>query len=81
MVGADGSVPAIRIVWPGKRWSQAERELQQSSAEDDQTRHWRFSKTESGYVTREAFLDILSDLDEYLTEKSVTRPVILVMDG
>ena len=37
--------------------------------------------TANGYVTREAFMDILRDLDEYLEEKNIRRPMILFMDG
>ena len=39
------------------------------------------SKTESGYVNRETFLDILSDLDHHLTTHNIVRPVLLFVDG
>ena len=81
LVGADGSVPAVRIVWPGKRWSPAERDLQENIPADGVTGKFKFSKTPSGYVTREVFLEILSDLTDHITEHNVPRPVILVIDG
>ena len=78
---ADGSVPAVRIVWPGKRWSPAERDLQENIPADGVTGKFKFSKTPSGYVTREVFLEILSDLTDHITEQNVPRPVLLVIDG
>ena len=81
MVGADGSVPAIRVVWSGKRWSAAERELEKNLPIDGVTGQWKFSKSESGYVNRETFLDILSDLDQHLTTNNIVRPVLLFVDG
>lgn len=80
LVDADGSVTAIRIVWPGKRWNAAELELKESLPSDGVTGKWKFSKSESGYVTRETFLDILSDLDQHLTNNNIVRPVLL-FDG
>ena len=81
MVGADGSVPAIRIVWAGKRFSKAELELQESLPSDGVTGKMRFSKSESGYVTRDTFLEILSDLNQHLTTHNIVRPVLLFVDG
>ena len=81
MIGADGSVPAIRIVWSGKRVTPTEKDLMESLPSDGVTGKWKFSKSVSGYVTRETFLEILSDLDDHLTLNSVPRPVILVIDG
>ena len=81
LVGADGSVPAIRIVWSGKRFSQNERDLMENIPSDGVTGKFQFSKTVSGYVTRDTFLEILSDLDNFLTIKNNPRPVILVIDG
>ena len=42
---------------------------------------WKFGVTANGYVAREAFIDILKDLDEYLESNNVKRTVILFMDG
>ena len=71
MIGADGSVPGIRIVWSGLRWSQVEKKLQEEIPADGVTGKWKFSKTPSGYVTREIFLEILSDLTDHITEKNI----------
>ena len=81
MVGADGSVPSIRIVWSGKIWGPAEKKLRAEIPADGVTGKWKFSKTLSGYVTREIFLEILSDLTDHITENNIPRPVILVIDG
>ena len=81
MVGADGSIPAVRVIWPGQRWSPAEKTLREEIPADGVTGKWKFSKTPSGYVTREIFLDILSDLTDHITENNIPRPVILVIDG
>ena len=53
----------------------------ENTPSDGVTGKWRFSKSASGYVTRETFLEILSDLDDYLTLNNIPRPVILVIDG
>ena len=39
------------------------------------------SVSPKGFVTRELHLDVLNDLDKYLGEKQITRPVWLFMDG
>ena len=37
---------------------------------------WKFGVTDNGYVTRIEFLNILQDLDEYLTEHNIPRPIV-----
>ena len=81
MVGADRSIPAVRVVWSGQRWSPAEKTLREEIPADGVTGKWKFSKTPSGYITREIFLDFLSDLTDHITENNIPRPVILVIDG
>ena len=39
------------------------------------------SVSPKGFVTRELHLEILKDLDNYLVEKQIARPVWLFMDG
>ena len=80
-VGADGSVAGMRVVYPGKRWSKEEKELQETLPSDGVTGPWRFSKTEKGYVNRDIFLDILRDLVAHVEKENIERPVILFMDG
>ena len=41
----------------------------------------QFSVTDTGFMTRLTFLDVLMDLDNYLVRNSVQRPVVLVLDG
>ena len=67
MVGADGSIPAVRVVLTGQRWSPAEKTLREEIPADGVTGKWKFSKTPSGYITREIFLDFLSDLTDHIT--------------
>ena len=45
-VGADGSVAGMRVVYPGKRWSEQEKELARTLPSDGMTGQWKFSKTE-----------------------------------
>ena len=42
---------------------------------------WNFSVSEKGYITRSLYVEVLRDLDKYLTEKGIPRPVILFIDG
>ena len=37
--------------------------------------------SEKGYITRSLYVEVLRDLDKYLTEKDIPRPVILFIDG
>ena len=39
------------------------------------------SVSPKGFVTRELHLEILKDLDNYLVERQIARPVWLFMDG
>ena len=50
------SVAGMRVVYPGKRWSKEEKELQETLPSDGVTGTWRFSKSEKGYVNRDIFL-------------------------
>ena len=45
------------------------------------TGEWRISKSERGYVTRDNFLEILSDIVSNLDRKGIKRPVIIFVDG
>ena len=80
-VGADGSVAGMRVVYPGKRWSQQEKELAETLPSDGVTGQWRFSKSEKGYVNRDIFLDVLRDLSDHVENNNIQRPVILFIDG
>ena len=42
---------------------------------------WTFSVSEKGYITRELYIEVLRDLDKYLIEKDIPRPVIIFNDG
>ena len=53
----------------------------QNLPKDGKSGAWGFSVSEKGFINRELFLQVLVDLDEYLTKNKVSRPVILFMDG
>ena len=42
---------------------------------------WQMSVSPKGFVTRDLHLEVLKDLDNYLEDKKITRPVWLFMDG
>ena len=42
---------------------------------------WNFSVSGKGYITRELYVEVLKDLDKFLAEKNIPRPVILIIDG
>ena len=78
MVSADGKYVGIRLVYKGLRGRQKQlRDL----PTDGVAGQWQCSVSESGYVTRAVFLDVLKDLDRHLTEKGIKRPVVLFIDG
>ena len=79
IVSASGGCVPVRIIYKGVR-NMAAQHLKNFPT-TGQSGSWKFGVTANGYVTREAFIDILKDLDEYLEEKNVKRPVILFMDG
>ena len=78
-VSASGGCVPVRTIFKGVR-NMAAQHLKNLPT-NGKSGGWKFGVTANGYVTREAFMDILQDLDEYLVEKNVTRPVILFMDG
>ena len=45
------------------------------------TGKWKFSVSEGGFMTAKNYLEVLSDIDEYLTENGIVRPVIVFIDG
>ena len=45
------------------------------------TGEWTFSVSDKGYITRELYIEVLKDLDKFLTERNVPRPVIIFIDG
>ena len=78
-VSANGGCVPVRTIFKGVR-NMAAQHLKNLPT-TGKSGSWKFGVTASGYVTREAFMDILKDLDEYLEEKNIQRPVILFMDG
>ena len=78
-VSANGGCVPVRTIFKGVR-NMAAQHLKNLPT-NGKSGSWKFGVTANGYVTREAFMDILQDLDDYLVEQNVTRPVILFMDG
>ena len=78
-VSANGGCVPVRTIFKGVR-NMAALHLKNPPT-NGKSGSWKFGVTANGYVTREAFMDILQDLDDYLVEQNVTRPVILFMDG
>lgn len=48
---------------------------------DDVTGEWKFSISDSGYSNCDVMLEVVEDLDNYVIEKQIPKPVILFMDG
>ena len=42
---------------------------------------WKFSVSDKGYITRPLYVEVLADLDSYLTLHNIPRPVVLFIDG
>ena len=78
-VSASGGCVPVRTIFKGVR-NMAAQHLKDLPT-NGKSGSWKFGVTANGYVTREAFMDILKDLDKYLEEKNIRRPVILFMDG
>ena len=78
-VQANGGVVAVRVVNRGKR-NVALNHLKDLET-TGKSGAWKFGVTDNGYVTRIEFLNILQDLDEYLTKHDIVRPVVLFLDG
>ena len=45
------------------------------------TGKWKFSVSKGGFMTAETYLEVLSDIDQYLTDNDIPRPVVVLIDG
>ena len=43
------------------------------------TGKWKFSVSKGGFMSAANYLEVLADIDEYLTENGINRPVIFVL--
>ena len=75
---ADGEYVGVRLVFKGVR---NRNQHLQTIPDTGITGKWRSSVSESGYVNRDVYLEVLSDLAEHIQEKNVVKPVILFIDG
>ena len=48
---------------------------------DGLTGKWKFSVSEGGFMTAKTYLDVMADIDQYLTENDIPRPVVVIIDG
>ena len=78
-VSASGNCVPVRLVYKGVR-NVANQHLKDLPT-NGRSGAWKFGVTPNGYVTRESYMDILQDLDTYLEQNDIIRPVILFMDG
>ena len=45
------------------------------------TGKWKFSVSKGGFMTAVNYLEVLADIDQYLTENDIARPVVMFIDG
>ena len=77
--GADGSMVPPRCIYKGVR-NVAQTHLK-DLPKNGKSGEWKFSVSEKGYITRDLYVEVLRDLDRFLTDKEIPRPVILFIDG
>ena len=46
-----------------------------------QTGKWKFSVSKGGFMTAKNYLEVMADIDEYLTVNDIPRPVVAIIDG
>ena len=79
LVNAAGAMVPPRLVYRGVR--NIAQEKLKDLPQDGKSGKWTFSVSEKGFITRELFVVVLQDLDFYLTQKNIERPIILFVDG
>ena len=79
MCSAGGSLVPPRVIYKGVR-NVAEIKMKALPA-DGQSGAWQFSVSEKGYINQDLFVEVLEDLDKYLTSRNIKRPVVLIIDG
>ena len=75
---AGGMVPP-RVIYKGVR-NMAVTHLQ-NLPENGLSGKWNFSVSPKGYIVCSLFLDVLKDINNYVQQKQIKKPVILIMDG
>ena len=45
------------------------------------TGKWKFSVSQGGFMTAKNYLEVLADIDQYLTDNEIERPVVVFIDG
>ena len=79
MVNAAGDMVPPRLIYKGVR--NIAQEKLKDLPKEGKSGKWTFSVSERGFITRELFIVVLKDLDCYLTQNNIKRPVILFVDG
>ena len=86
-VNAAGEIGGIRIVHDGERLlcgvtdDGKKRKYLNDLPDDTVLGKIRFSVTDSGYVKRHIFLEVLKDLFEYSVANKIKFPIICFVDG
>ena len=79
LCGADGSMVPPRCIYKGVR-NVAQTHLK-DLPKNGLSGEWNFSVSDKGYITRELYVEVLKDLDKFLNERNIPRPVIIFIDG
>ena len=75
---AGGMVPP-RVIHKGVR-NMAAAHLQ-NLPEDGLSGKWNFSVSPKGYITRPLFLEVLKDINSFVEQNTIQKPVIVILDG
>ena len=74
---AGGMVPP-RVIYKGVRNIAA---TQMNLPEDGLSGKWNVSVAPKGYITRPLFVEVLKDINTYVVEKDIPKPVVVILDG
>ena len=78
-VTAAGDLADVTVVY-GTQRNFARKKLEKLP-KDGISGEWHAEHSENGWMDRDVFLQILKNLDKWLTDNDVARPVILFVDG
>ena len=67
-----------RVIYKGVRNIAA---TQMNLPEDGLSGKWNVSVAPKGYFTRPLFVEVLKDINTYVVEKDIPKPVVVILDG
>ena len=79
LCSASGAMVPPRVIYKGVR-NMAPIHLKNLPT-DGLSGTWNFSVSQKGYINQDLYVEVLKDLDQYLTLHSIQRPVLLIIDG